>query len=74
MFFFWLSIKYSLESHLFFCFLLQALSTKPMCEEKLASRLEELINEISSLEVKMESNAQKLRWKLFAEWEEFQKK
>lgn len=45
-----------------------------MCEEKLASRLEELINEISSLEVKMESNAQKLRWKLFAEWEEFQKK
>lgn len=51
-----------------------ASSTKPPCEEKLANKLEELVNEIESLEVKMESNAQKLRWKLFDEWDEFQKK
>lgn len=46
-------------------------ATRPVCEEKLEFRLKELVDETDSLEVKMESNARKLRWKLFEEWEEF---
>lgn len=49
----------------------QSSFTKPLCEEKLERKLLDLISDIDSLEVKMESNAQKLRWKLFEEWEEF---
>lgn len=52
----------------------QALSTKPVCEEKLERRLDGLVKEIESLELKMESNARKLRWKLYEEWKEFQKR
>ncbi|KAK3913182.1 hypothetical protein KUF71_022636 [Frankliniella fusca] len=43
-------------------------------EEKLEQRLQELISETCFFEVKMESNARKLRWKLFHEWEEFKNK
>lgn len=46
-------------------------STKPICEEKLEHRLQELVNETSYFELKMESNARKVRWKLFEEWEAF---